>query len=154
MRGLDLIHQKNKTGHFEFKHALVRDALYNSLLSNACTALHLRIAVEIERRSGNRLIEVAEILAYHYSQTAHSDKAFIYLCMAGNKSLSVYSFEEAANHFNAALKLLDKNPDCASDDQIAEFFDPYARLLFLRGKFFALIDAVERNLARIDRLGD
>src|SRR5262249_34889357 len=33
MRGLDLIHQKNKTGHFEFKHALVRDALYNSLLS-------------------------------------------------------------------------------------------------------------------------
>jgi predicted ATPase len=41
MRGLDLIHQKSKTGDFEFKHALVRDALYNSLLSDGRTALHL-----------------------------------------------------------------------------------------------------------------
>ena len=53
----------------------MRDALYQSLLTEARTALHSRIAEEIERRSGNRLIEVAEALAYHYSQTDHADKA-------------------------------------------------------------------------------
>jgi class 3 adenylate cyclase len=110
MRGLDLIHQKSKTGDFEFKHALVRDALYNSLLSDGRTALHLKIAEEIERRSGNRLTEMAEVLAHQYRQTDKADKAFAYLSMAGSKSLGVYSLDEASIHFNAALALLDENP--------------------------------------------
>ena len=88
---------------------------------NRENALHLKIAEEIERRSGNRLTEVAEVLAHHYSQTDRADKAFAYLSMAGSKSLSVYSLDEATTHFTAALALLDKNPDCASDDQVAEF---------------------------------
>ena len=69
----------------------------------------LKIAEEIERRSGNRLTEVAEVLAHHYSQTDHADKAFAYLSMAGSRSLSVYSLDEATTHFTAALALLDKN---------------------------------------------
>ena len=55
-----------------------RDALYQSLLTEARTTLHLRIAEEIERRSSNRLTEVAEVLAHHYSQTDRVNKAFAY----------------------------------------------------------------------------
>ena len=74
------------------------------------------------------MTEVAEVLAHHYSQTDHADKAFAYLSMAGSKSLSVYSLDEASTHFTAALALLDENPDCASDDQFAEFLVSYALL--------------------------
>ena len=42
----------------------LRDALYQSLLTETRKSLHLKIAEEIERRSGNRLIEVAEVLAH------------------------------------------------------------------------------------------
>ena len=59
-----------------FKHALVRDALYQSLLTGPRAALHLKIAEEIERRSDNRLAEVVETLAHHYGQTDRADKAF------------------------------------------------------------------------------
>ena len=38
MSVLDLVHQKSKKGDFEFKHALTRDALYNSLLTDARVA--------------------------------------------------------------------------------------------------------------------
>ena len=107
-----------KSDDYAFKHALVRDALYQSLLTEPRKSLHLKIAEEIERRSGNRLTEVAEVLAHHFSQTDQASKAFTYLSMAGSKSLSVYSLDEAAIHFTAALALLDKNPDCASDDQV------------------------------------
>ena len=69
MQALDLVRPEDNSSDYVFKHALVRDALYQSLLSEARTALHLKIAEEIERRSGNRLIEVAEVLAHHYSQT-------------------------------------------------------------------------------------
>ena len=101
MQALDLVHHDEKSGEYVFKHALVRDALYQSLLFERRTALHLRIADEIERRSGNRLNEVAEILAHHYGQTDRADKAFTCLAMAGIKSLSVYSLDEGAKHFTA-----------------------------------------------------
>jgi len=61
--------------------------------------LHLIVAEEIERKSNNRLIEVAEVLAHHYRQTSNARKSFLYLAMAGSKSLNVYSLEEASNHF-------------------------------------------------------
>jgi len=133
---------------------MVRDALYQSLLTEARKALHLKIAEEIELRSGNRLAEVAEILAHHYNQTGRVGKAFAYLSMAGSKSVSVYSLDEAATHFTAALALLDKNPDCASDDQVADFLVSYTLLFHMSLQVGMMIDIVERYLARVDRLGD
>ena len=47
--------------------------------------LHLKIAEEIERRSSNRLTEVAEVLAHHYSQTDGTDKAFAYHLHVGRQ---------------------------------------------------------------------
>ena len=74
-----------------FKHALVRDALYQSLLTEPRTRLHLKIAEEIERRSGNRLTEVVETLAYHYAQTDRNAKAFAFLAMAARKLRRVFA---------------------------------------------------------------
>jgi class 3 adenylate cyclase len=67
MQAADLVYEA-KSGEFVFKHALVRDVLYDGLLSPERTALHLKVAQEIERRSGNRLAEVAENLAHHYGR--------------------------------------------------------------------------------------
>jgi hypothetical protein len=154
IRALDLVHQKSKSGNYSFKHALVRDALYQSLLSEARTALHLKIAEEIERRSGNRLTEVAEVLAHHYSQTDHAEKAFAYLSMAGSKSLGVYSLDEASDHLTAALALIDKNPASVSNSQLADFLLPYALLLNMRVQVHVMIEVLGRYLSRVDCIGD
>ena len=128
MRALDLVHSEGKSSTYSFKHALVRDALYQSLLTAPRKSLHCRIADEIERRSGNRLIEVAETLAHHYSQTDNTNKAFTYLSMAGSRSLSVYSLEEAEAHFSAAIALVEASPGCASDQKIANVLSHYTLL--------------------------
>jgi hypothetical protein len=92
---------------------------------------------------------MAEVLALHYSHAAHVGKAFTYLSMAGSKSLGVYSIDEAAAHFTAALALLDDHPDCASADQIADFLVPYTLLLNMNCKLKVMIDVVQRYLTRI-----
>jgi tetratricopeptide (TPR) repeat protein len=114
----------------------------------------LKIAEEIERRSDNRLTEVAEVLAYHYCQTDRADRAFAYLSMAGSKSLSVYSLDAASAHLTAALAIIDQNPTSVSDDELAEFLVSYALLLNIRVQVFMLIEVLTRYLLRIDRLGD
>jgi hypothetical protein len=154
MQALDLVHTDARSTDYVFKHALVRDALYQSLLTQRRQELHAKIAEEIERRSGNRLIEVVEVLAHHYSRTNYANKAFIYLTGAGTKSLSVYSLDEAATHFSAAHSLLNKNPDCASDDQVINFLLSYSSQLDYSGQVNRQLDLLARYLARIDRLGD
>ena len=85
MQALDLVLPQSQSDDYAFKHALVRDALYQCLLTEPRKTLHLKIAEEIERRSSNRLTEVAEVLAYHYCQTDRAEKAFVYLSMAGTQ---------------------------------------------------------------------
>ncbi len=153
MQVLDLIHPDHKFGDCSFKHALVRDALYQSLLTAPRVALHLKIAEEVERRNNNRLAEVAETLAHHYGQTDRLEKAFAYLALAGAKSLRVYSLEEAEKYLAAAIALLEMNPECASDQQVAELLVDYTLLSNLSMRFSSGTRIVERFKFRLDRLG-
>jgi class 3 adenylate cyclase len=154
MHALDLVHPSGKSGDYAFKHALVRDALYQGLLTGPRAALHLKIAEEIERRNDNRLAEVVEILAHHYSQTDRANKAFAYLAMAGAKSLGIYSLDEADTYFAAAIALLDKNADCASDQQIVEFLGDYSLFANLSVRPKSLTEIVERFMLSLNRQGD
>jgi class 3 adenylate cyclase len=153
MQLLDLVYLDDQSDNFSFKHALVRDALYQSLLSGPRASFHLKIAEEIERRSGNRLPEVVESLAHHYGQADHADKAFEYLAMTGNKSLRVYAIDDAGDHFAAAIALLDKHPDCATDQQIVGLLVDYALCLHLSARFKSLTEIVTRFMPRLDHLG-
>ena len=47
MQALDLVYREDKTGDYIFKHALVRDAVYSSLLNTARSTLHLKIADDL-----------------------------------------------------------------------------------------------------------
>jgi len=113
METLDLVRREGEVGAYVFKHALVRDALYDGLLSAPRSALHLKIAGEMERRGGNRLIEIAEALAHHYAQTTRADKAFTYLALAGDKSIDIYSIQEAQQYYRKALELYEAQNECA-----------------------------------------
>jgi class 3 adenylate cyclase len=113
MGALDLVHRAEGSGDYVFKHVLVQDALYNGLLTARREALHLKVAEELERRCGNRLMEIAEALAHHYAVASRADKAFIYLAMAGNKSLDVYAVPEAEEYYRQALKLFERERSCA-----------------------------------------
>jgi class 3 adenylate cyclase len=150
----DLIYAEGKSGDFAFKHALVRDALYQSLLRSSRAALHLKIGHGIERRTGNRLAEVAEVLAHHYRHTDRSDKAFNYLAMAGVKCLGIYSLDEAETHFASALSLLDRSPGCATDGQVAELIVHHSHGLNSAVKFRNVVAVIERYLPRLEPLGD
>jgi class 3 adenylate cyclase len=118
MGALDLIHGVEGSGDYLFKHALVRDALYNGLLSASRAAFHLKVAEELERRGSNRLPEIAEVLAHHYAETTRADKAFEFLAMAGNKSLGTYAISEAEKYYRRALVLFEMNSECAASNSV------------------------------------
>jgi hypothetical protein len=153
MQALDLVFLDGQSGEYFFKHALVLDALYQSLLTVPRMALHFRIGEEIERRNGNRMAEVAEVLAHHYRAANRDEKAFVYLAMAGAKALRVYSVDEAEKHLASAIALVDKDPGCASDEQVAALLVGYTRLSNLLMRFHAATTTVDRFRPRVEILG-
>jgi hypothetical protein len=100
------------------------------------------------------LIEVAEALAHHYSLTDNADKAFTYLAMAGSRSLSVYSLEEADVHFSAAIALVEAHQGCATDQQVANVLVEYTLLQNALGKVRNVVEIADRFAARLNNLGD
>jgi class 3 adenylate cyclase len=153
LQALDLVYRDNKSEHYLFKHALVRDALYDRLLGDPRRAMHLRVAQEIERRSDNRLNEVADDLAHHYVRADSPAKAFLYSLMAGTKSLGVYSLEEAERHFRRALEIADAHSDAATDRQLMLVVERFTYLLNLNTRSTELCALVEKCLPRIEKAG-
>lgn len=153
LHDLDLIHFEDNSGELVFKHALVRDALYDSMLNEHRASLHLKTATEIERLSYNRLYEVAEQLAHHYRKTERRDKAFQYMVMAGQKSVRVYSLEAAGKYFEEALSLFEASPQCADDAAFLGLLADLSTVLMLMSLPGRLAGLVERYRARVDRLG-
>jgi class 3 adenylate cyclase/tetratricopeptide (TPR) repeat protein len=154
MQALDLVYQDDKSDDYIFKHALVRDVLYDGLLSIPCAAFHLKAAAEIERRSGNRLGEVADDLAYHYGRANSPAKAFQYGVMAGTKSLGVYSLDEAERHFRKALEIADTHPNVATDRQLTGLMERFTYLLNLNTRSTELCAVVEKYATRMEQIGD
>ncbi|MGO9420837.1 ATP-binding protein [Roseiarcus sp.] len=103
----DFIHRDEASGVYVFKHILLRDAIYDGLLSAQRVALHRKVAEELERRSSNSLLERAESLAQHFAAAEDAPKAFRYLVMAARKSLNVYAIPEAESGFRKALTILE-----------------------------------------------
>ncbi len=138
---------------YVFKHALIQEAVYGSLLTTRRADLHAHVAEAIERSYGDRLAEWAEVLANHWGQTPRVDRTIQYLRLAGEKSLRVYAVEAAHRHFQGAAQLLEANPGCADDRFLADMVLAWARAYYYRKDFHGLI-GLTRYLPRVEALGD
>jgi class 3 adenylate cyclase/tetratricopeptide (TPR) repeat protein len=131
----DLIHRDEFSGDCLFKHGLIREAIYNRLLSVPRAAMHRKVADELERRNGNSLLEKAEILAHHFAAGDDPPKAFKYLAMAARKSLNVYAVVEAEGHFRKALAIFERSPSSADPLLAARVVVGLLETLMLKGDY-------------------
>jgi transcriptional regulator with AAA-type ATPase domain/tetratricopeptide (TPR) repeat protein len=139
---------------YVFKHVLIQDAVYDAIAQPARASLHQSVADAIERVHRSRLGEWAEVLAYHYSQSPRTDKAVRYLVQAGEKSLRVFSLEEADRYFSQAMELLDGASAPTDGAAFADALLGRVEVRFYRGDQKGVIALAERYRDRIEALGD
>ena len=96
---------------FLFKHALVRDAAYASLLRNRRRELHARIAAALEADFSGIVESRPELLAHHLTQAGEVLQAIRFWQLAGERTTRLSSYVEANHHFSRALDLLRTLPD-------------------------------------------
>jgi class 3 adenylate cyclase/predicted ATPase len=98
---------------FAFKHVLLRDAVYSSLLRGRRQEIHADIAAVLEKHFGELAANRPEILAYHYGEAGNNEQAIRCWCEAGRRAIANSANVEAMSHFRNALQLLSALPDTA-----------------------------------------
>ena len=89
---------------YRFKHALIQDAAYDSLLKSRRQTLHHRAAEVLLASPAPE----AEALAHHFTQAGQTDLAIEWWGKAGDQALRRSAFAEAISHLGKAIELSDK----------------------------------------------
>jgi len=93
--------------NYRFKHALIQDAAYDSLLKSRRRALHRR-AAETQCSDPERATAAPEVIAHHFTEAGLDDLAIEWWGRAGDQALRRSAFQEAIAHLGKAIAMADK----------------------------------------------
>jgi predicted ATPase len=96
---------------YVFKHALIQDTAYQSLLKSTRQKYHNQIARVLEERFPETVETQPELLAHHYTEAGLVGQAIPYWQQAGQRVTQRSAHVEAISHFTKGLELLKTLPD-------------------------------------------
>ncbi|HSM70842.1 MAG TPA: adenylate/guanylate cyclase domain-containing protein [Anaerolineales bacterium] len=120
------------SGEYGFRHVLVQEAAYESILIRKRTELHKQIAETMESLYENRIEEFAPLLAYHF-YSAGDERSLKYDIIAGEKAARIYANAEAATHFNRALEVARR--ENTENDLLTSIFVQLGAVYELSGRY-------------------
>jgi class 3 adenylate cyclase/tetratricopeptide (TPR) repeat protein len=107
-----------------FKHAVIQDVAYQSLLVQRRRDLHRAVGQAIEELYADRVADHYEELAHHFAQGEAWAKAFEYLVRSGDKARDTYANEAALAHYTHAI---DVAPRVTPELPLSRIFEVYQR---------------------------
>ena len=141
---------------YSFKHALVRQTLYDELSLPRKQKLHARAAIAIETAHPDALDEWIPALAAHYrlaGMAADQKKTLGYLTSAASQAAAVFAWEEAVEHLQGALEVADEAGSSA--EERARLFQSLGDLMYVAGFDWSKgISYLESSLALYEELGE
>jgi class 3 adenylate cyclase/tetratricopeptide (TPR) repeat protein len=93
-----------------FRHALIHEVAYGSLISAKRQMLHARVLRGMESQFRDNTFDVVESLAHHAFNAALWDEAVNYLCQAGDKAVEFSAYQAAGAFFESSLQALTHLP--------------------------------------------
>ncbi len=149
LQSSDIIHQAKDTPEIEymFKHALLQEVTYQTLLREDRKRIHQKAAIIIEEMFSHRILDFYEILAYHYSKAELTEKAIYYLRLAGQKSLKALGAKEADQYYQEAYDILIKNPGPTFERDILELVIDWGFAFYHLAKFRSLLSLLQKHYA-------
>jgi class 3 adenylate cyclase/predicted ATPase len=109
----ELLYQRGRIprAKYTFKHALIQDAAYQSLLKRTRQHYHRQVAQCIEQRSPEVAVQQPELLAFHYAGAGMAAQAAEYWLKAIKRAAGRAAFAEVFVQVDAGMALLEAEPD-------------------------------------------
>jgi class 3 adenylate cyclase/tetratricopeptide (TPR) repeat protein len=137
-----------------FKHAVIQDVAYQSLLVHRRRDLHRAVGQAIEELYADRLTDHYEELAHHFAQGETWAKAFEYLVRSGDKARDTYANEAAISHYTRAIEVASRVTSDLPLPTILEVYQRRSRLEVVVARNDDAIAGLEKMLALARAAGD
>ncbi len=117
----ELLYQRGRPprARYLFKHALIQDAAYASLLRSTRQQVHQQVAQLLEARFLEIVETQPELVAHHYTEAGLTEQAVGYWQRAGQQASERSAHLEAINHFTIGIELLKTLPETPEHTQQA-----------------------------------
>jgi class 3 adenylate cyclase/tetratricopeptide (TPR) repeat protein len=137
-----------------FKHAVIQDVAYQSLLVQRRRDLHRAVGQAIEELFADRLADHHEELAHHFAQGEAWSKAFEYLVRSGDKARDTYANETALAHYTRAIEVAARVTPALPLQTILEVYQRRSRVQIVMAKNDEAISGMEKMLELARAAGD
>ena len=127
-----------------FKHVIIQEVAYESLLYSTRAMLHERIGNFIERKHGDQLEQYLNLLAYHYGRSENANKKQEYVIKAGYAAQAVYDNEAAIDFFRQGIPLL-------SSSKKLEIYEELGNVLEILGRWDEALELYNQALTLAKR---
>ncbi|MGH7267061.1 MAG: ATP-binding protein, partial [Candidatus Rokuibacteriota bacterium] len=156
LKALEFIYEKTLFPDLEyvFKHALVQDVAYGSLLKPRRLALHEVVGRAIEELYPERMDEHAAELAHHFGQGEVWDRAFGYARRAGDRARGLFANREAIHQYTHALDAATRMRPPPGDADLLAIHEARGMVWHLLTNYDAAVADFEAMEAAARRLGD
>ena len=132
--GLVQLIQEQPDLEYLFRHALVQDAAYESLLLSDRRRLHQSVGETIAGAYPERVEELAPVLAHHFNLAGKEKLAQKYFTLAGDVARRMNGLAEAVAHYAQALAIAKRQSDVSSED-LVYLFEQYGRSLEIASRY-------------------
>src|SRR5215813_10919713 len=112
--GIIIPHGQASFATYAFKHALVQDAAYASLLRDRRRAIHLRLAGILEQDAAGPATREPELLAWHFAEGGSPERSINYYEKAAALTTGRFALGERVTHLRKAVAQLQHLPDSAA----------------------------------------
>jgi serine/threonine protein kinase/tetratricopeptide (TPR) repeat protein len=164
LRGKELVYRREAsafagTREYIFKHALLRDVTYESVLKRDRREYHRRAAEWLARHSGGRVGEYAGLIAEHYERSQSAEDAAEWYGRAGRQARETYAPETAINYYRKALDFLDAlGPVAEGGGDLAlhalrmEWYEGLGEVLRVQARYGEAVEAYQAMRAAAEAL--
>jgi tetratricopeptide (TPR) repeat protein len=156
LRALEFIYEKTLFPDLEyvFKHALVQDVAYGSLLKPRRRALHELVGRAIEELYTDRLDEHVAELAHHFAQGEVWPKAFTYARRGGDRARAIFANREAIHFYTQALEAAARMSRPPGDADLLTIHEARGAVWHLLSSYDQAVADFEAMQQAAARLGD
>jgi class 3 adenylate cyclase/tetratricopeptide (TPR) repeat protein len=156
LRSLEFIYEKALFPDLEyvFKHALVQDVAYGSLLKPRRRALHELVGRAMEELYADRLDDHVAELAHHFAQGEVWAKAFVYARRAGDRARAIFANREAIHFYTQALDAAGRMSPLPGDADLLAIHEARGSVWHLLSSYDQAVADFEAMHQAAARLGD
>ena len=156
LKALEIVYEQGLVPEpaYVFKHAVIQDVAYNSLLRERRRDVHRRVGQAIEDLFADRLTDHHEELAHHYVHGEHWAKAFTYLVKSGDRAKDAYANQMALDFYAHALEVAARVTPPVPGRDIMAVHQRRSAVLFLLTRYPEAIAESQRVLGLAREAGD